>query len=370
MRNQLLLLVLLICVIPAGALAFTGKEKVLIRKNFYLLYLLEEHKVKLDGPPVLQFTNDDIHAIGNELVRMYPSLQKLMPQLRASGAYQLYAAEADTALLRKAWENDARGINYVIETYVYGKKPLYAKIDASDYDNNDTAYQRRLISSVQKIKGNKPVYYRPLALALEALQVNGRDEAARYEPLTKKENAKAFKRAKKINWQQYEYSAILVPGLGPEEPGVRLDPNGAKRCDSAVIRFRAGKAPFLIVSGGHVHPNKTPYNEAVEMKKYMVEVLHIPANAIIIEPHARHTTTNLRNANRLIYLFNMPRDKPVLIVTDASQNGYINGSMGTKVLKELGYKPFDSITRLSLYETAYMPAENSRQINPIDPLDP
>ncbi len=205
---------------------------------------------------------------------------------------------------------------------------------------------------------------------MDALQLNGRDEAIRYEPLTAKENAAAYKRAAGINWQSYPYSMILVPGLGPEQPGLRLDPNGAKRCDSAALRYRAGLAPFLVVSGGHVHPNKTPYCEAIEMKKYMVEVLKIPAAAIIIEPYARHTTTNLRNANRLVYLFKMPSDKPVMIVSDASQTKYINGNMKGKVQKELGYLPFQSIRQLSSTETEYIPSVNSLQINPIDPLDP
>jgi hypothetical protein len=206
--------------------------------------------------------------------------------------------------------------------------------------------------------------------AVEALKLNERDEAARYEPLTALENAAAYKTVKKIKWRQYPYSVILVPGLGPEQPGVKLDPNGAKRCDSAAVRYREGKAPFLVVSGGHVHPNKTPYCEAIEMKKYMVEVLHIPAAAIIIEPHARHTTTNLRNTNRLIFRFKMPFKKPVLIVTDAAQNTYINGSMKDKVVKELGYTPFSTIKKLSATETEYLPTDDSRQVNSLDPLDP
>jgi hypothetical protein len=366
MKNPLIVLALMICIIPASTLAFTGKEKILIKKNFYLLYLFEEEKVKIERHAAgIKFSQTDIDFIGDELVRLFP--QKLILKLKTSGAYQSYTT--DTAFIRKAWETDARGVNYVIDTYIEGRPPLYPKIDAMSID---TTFKQKLAASMKRIlaKGNPSFYYLPLSMALEALRLNGRDEAARYEPLTGKKNAAAYKRVKTINWQQYEYSAILVPGLGPELPGVRLDPNGAKRCDSAAIRFRAGKAPFLIVSGGHVHPNKTPYCEAIEMKKYMVEVLHIPANAIIIEPHARHTTTNLRNANRLIYLFNMPAGKPVLIVTDAAQNSYINGNMGAKVIKELGYTPYASITKLNAFETSYLPTENSRHINSFDPLDP
>jgi hypothetical protein len=397
---QLAGICLVFLIVPASMFALSKKDKVLLRKNFYFLYLLEENKVNLNGQPfeqvrrrlindarginchtaacysaTLQFTGTEIEAIGNELVHLSVNdeqVKKLVHMLKLSRAYQLFAAEPDTAFIRKVWLADARGIDNILDTYIGGRPPLYSKIDAISFKEGDTVFLKEIARSVQQMKASdEAAFYRvPLLLALEALRLNGRDEAARYEPLTGKGNAAAYRRVKSINWQLYPYSAILVPGLGPEQAGVRLDPNGAKRCDSAALRYRAGKAPFLIVSGGHVHPYKTPYCEAVEMKAYLVKVLHIPSNAVIIEPHARHTTTNLRNANRLIYRFNMPANKPVLIVTDASQSRYINNSMGEKVVKELGYKPYTAITKLSAVETAYVPSENSMQINSPDPLDP
>lgn len=397
---QLAGMCLVFLIVPASMLALSKKDKLLLKKNFYFLYLLEESRVNLSGQPfeqvrsrlvndarnitchtaacystTLQFTDAEIETIGNELVHLSVSdqqLKKLINTLKLSHAYQLFAAEPDTGFIRKVWLADARGIDNILNTYIGGHPPLYPKIDAISFKAGDTVFLTQITRSVQQMKAlDKAAFYRlPMLLALEALHLNGRDEAARYEPLTGKQNAAAYRRAKKINWQSYSYSVILVPGLGPEQPGVRLDPNGAVRCDSAALRYRAGKAPFLIVSGGHVHPFKTPYCEAVEMKAYMVKVLHIPSNAIIIEPHARHTTTNLRNANRVIYRFNIPANKPVLIVTDASQSRYINNSMGDKVVKELGYKPYTSITKLSAFETAYIPSENSMQINSPDPLDP
>jgi hypothetical protein len=44
--------------------------------------------------------------------------------------------------------------------------------------------------------------------------------------------------------------------------------------------------------------------------------------------------------------------------------------MKDKVIKELGYVPFSAIKMLSATETAYMPSENSMQVNSMDPLDP
>lgn len=394
--------VLLIC--TAHTMAQTDKDRTLLLKNFPFLYMIEVPLKKVNKPPqsfiipilmrennvtekmqncksascfagMLQFSDEEIAMLGNELVRLAlsdKSFGKSVNLLKRSGLYPLFMKEADTLYVRKAWQSEARGINYILSTYIGGQKPLYPKIDSISFNKEDTGFHNKVLAIAKKAYGKRSeVFYSiPMLFAIEALKLNDRDEAARYEPLMAGENAPAFNSVKKVKWKNYPYSAILVPGLGPEQPDVKLDPNGAKRCDSAAVKYREGKAPFIVVSGGHVHPNKTPYCEAIEMKKYMVEVLKIPASAIIIEPHARHTTTNLRNTNRLIFRFKIPFDKPVLIVTDAAQNGYINGSMKDKVIKELGYTPFSTIKKLSATETEYLPSDNSRQVNTFDPLDP
>lgn len=392
--------VLLIC--AASTMAQTDKVETLLLKNFPFLYMLEVPLARIKQPPAFiesynriihdgknakdcktascysnafQFTNAEIATIGDDLVHLVLTsnpIKSRVSKLKRGGLYPLFMKEPDTAFARKAWQTEARGIAYILNTYIAGQKPLYPKIDSISFDKDDPAFRDTVAATVQKILKNQSGIFFGMSLlfALEALKLNDRDEAARYEPLMAGENAAAFNSVKKIKWKKYPYSAILVPGLGPEQPDVKLDPNGAKRCDSAAVRYREGKAPFIIVSGGHVHPNKTPFCEAIEMKKYMVDVLKIPASAIIIEPHARHTTTNLRNANRLLFRFKIPFDKPVLIVTDAAQNGYINGSMKDKVIKELGYTPFSTIKKLSATETEYLPSDNSRQVNTFDPLDP
>src|SRR5690606_14579768 len=151
------------------------------------------------------------------------------------------------------------------------------------------------------------LFFEPvLQLALDILAMNGRNEAARYEPLTQGLNQPAHSRIDAIDWSEYPYSALLVPGFGPESADTRIDHRSIARCKWAVEAFRQGKAPFIIVSGGHVYPHKTPYSEAVEMRRYLIDSLGINATSILIEPHARHTTTNIRNAARLIYRMDMP----------------------------------------------------------------
>jgi uncharacterized SAM-binding protein YcdF (DUF218 family) len=105
------------------------------------------------------------------------------------------------------------------------------------------------------------------------------------------------------------------------------------------------------------------------MKKYMVEKLGLPDAAVFIEPHARHTTTNLRNTARMVYAFGFPADKTMLIVTDVSQSRSIV-DMAERCRKELGYVPYRDLKRLSEVETSCLPVPEARQPDPFDPLDP
>lgn len=393
---------LLLASVSVQLLAQSKSEQLLTKKNFYLLYLLEQGE-KYPAVPAfdalrarlqkdakwaladcadagclgkaVQIREGEIESIGNALVQLAVKeavWKKIIEELRDARAYNLYASDPDTSFIRKVWYADARGVNYVLGTYIEGKIPLYPKIDSISFEKNDAVYKQKIAAKIQEQLAvtHSSFYALPLKLALDALLLNGRDEAIRYEPLKENENLEAVNQAGITNFDEYHYSMILVPGLGPEQPGVKLDPNGAKRCDSAAVRYRAGVAPFIVVSGGHVHPNKTLYCEAIEMKRYMVDVLKIPASAIFIEPHARHTTTNLRNTNRLIYQMRVPDNMPVLIVSDAAQTKYINGTMHQRIQKELGYLPFVSMKQLSSTETEYLPSVKSLQINPIDPLDP
>ncbi|RYY09858.1 MAG: YdcF family protein [Chitinophagaceae bacterium] len=264
------------------------------------------------------------------------------------------------------------GINHIFDIYLAGKKPRYPGIDGASFTHTDKEYLEKVKQAVQYImqrKGIEALFYGlPMLTALKLLDLNGRDEAVRYEPLNEINRA-AFKQVRSTNWEQYKFSAILVPGLGPQNSGIPLDPGGARRCDMAAAQFKKGEAPFIIVSGGHVHPNKTPYSEAIEMKNYLVNRLKIPEEAVIAEPYARHTTTNIRNAARLVFAMNMPAEKPVLIVTDFFQSTYIP-MMKSRFLEELGYLPYQEISKVKSVGVSFIPDISALQINPLDPLDP
>lgn len=325
----------------------------------------------------LKFTGNEISATTNRLIELYSKNKKFRKKIKAfklSGAYPKYASEADTAFLRLTWHDAVTGINRVFDIYIKGVKPRYAAIDSISFSPVDTSLENDLHQMVMRLpheddEGN--LYFDHfLQAAIDVLRMNKRHEAVSFEPLHGGMNNEGFKKIRETDFSQFPYAMILVPGLGPEIPGQSLAPGGATRCVAGAERFKKGLAPFIVVSGGNVHPFQTPFNEAVEMKKYLVDSLGIPSCAVFIEPYARHTTTNLRNTNRMIYRFGFPLNKPVLIVTDSSQAAYIAGRMSVTAKRDLGYIPYERLKQLSEQEIEYFPVKESLQPDPFDPLDP
>jgi len=142
------------------------------------------------------------------------------------------------------------------------------------------------------------------------------------------------------------------------------------RCRLAALQYQKGMAPFIMVSGGRVHPYKTKYSEAYEMKRFMMNTLDIPESAIIMEPHARHTTTNIRNCVRLMFRYGIPMDKPAITSTLRSQSFYITKTVPERSKNELGYYPYKNGVRLSDTEAEFYPDTMSLQIDFDEPMDP
>src|SRR5262249_29624679 len=139
----------------------------------------------------------------------------------------------------------------------------------------------------------------------------------------------------------------------------------------AVRRYREHRAPLIIVSGGLVHPNQPSFAEAIEMKKVLVSDYAIPADDIIVEPHARHTTTNIRNAVRLMWRYSIPFDKPGLITTDIYHSKTIGSDDFKKRLdREIGYQPHELGRRISDFDLEFLPRLDALQMDSTELLDP
>ena len=378
-------------------------------KNFYLLRLLAQSSAQtaLSNIPALQEIGRGIaqrftEATQNESFQQDSSLRKLLitdseinqacdavrlaatsaalrqlaeKDLPACGCYYRYQSQTSADRLASAFRDCLVGINHIIEVYGLGMPGRSTDIDSMFYKPRDLTFNGTIhqwFGTYSELYPDPAPFYQPsLRLAMWLLDVNRRDEAGRFEPMEKGENRAAYKRVRSINWQKYSYSVILVPGLGPEESDVRLSPAGKLLCQLAAKRYCEGKAPFIMTSGGFVHPRQTPYCEAIEMKRSLMRDFGVPESAILVDPHARHTTTNLRNAARIIYRYGIPFDKPGLVTTNTFQSSDIESkAFRDRCQNVFGYQPFRSGKRLSPFDTEFYPQIDSLYIDPADPLDP
>jgi hypothetical protein len=379
----------LLLLLSAAAPAPVALQNSVQDKNFYLLSLIEStpsvKKAVAEDPvlshlrPGYQITSAESAEAARALSALYqksPAVRAMADgPLRTSGMYIRYDNLPGGELLERALSECIRGINRIVDVYALGKPPRYPAIDSVTYDPKTPAYQQVLKSFdaiIQEDAASLDLFFsKPLRYALELLWLNHRDEAGREEPMERKDNSAAFQRVKSVDWSKFPYTVIVVPGAGNDRPGVRLSPSGKLRDEIAAKRYREGKAPFILVSGGYVHPSQTEYAEAIEMKRDLMERFHIPADAIIIDPHARHTTTNMRNAARLMYRYGIPFDRKALVTTDPSQSQYISDpTFEKRCIEELGYLPHRLLTRLSTFDIEFLPKIESLHADPLDPLDP
>jgi len=317
-----------------------------------------------------------IADILKRLVGMNPMLRRaIVPPLRESGTAILWHALSDEDLVAKVWAECAAGINNAILVYGTGKSGRSAKIDSMFYDPKAPIWNATVHNLfgilVEESKPTDPFFAPSLRFAANLMEFNRRDEAARFEPMEKGENRAAFRTVRRTKWEKFPYSVILVPGLGPEEPEVALSPAAKLILGAVARRYCEGKAPFILVSGGYVHPNQTPFCEAIEMKRSLMRDFAVPESAILIDPHARHTTTNLRNAARILYRYGFPFSRPGLITTNTYQSQDIaSPAFVRRCQNTFGYQPFEAGKRLSPFDLEFFPKIESLQIDPQDPLDP
>lgn len=343
----------------------------------------------------LLFTPAQIDEVSLSLSRLYRqnSAVRYFVQhaLKPREIYTLNPSDSEEQLFLGSWKRSAEAMNRIIATYCNGVPPRYSAIDSMSYQPGSHAFQELVgiilddlpleesgrvfnagASSPGQSQLSEVLFFEPaLRFSLRLLEANGRDEAGRFWPLASGENENAVRRISGIQWAKYRYSVLLIPGEGPSTYNIPLSAWGKERLRLGVAAYRAGLAPFFLLSGGFVHPSQTSFSEAIEMKKYLEQVYGIPASVIFVDPYARHTTTNLRNAAREIFDYGLPTDRPMLIVSDPFQTDYIaSDGFHKRNLKELGYMPVILGKRLSPSRLEAIPVRQSEFRDPLDPLDP
>ncbi|PQB07757.1 hypothetical protein BST83_11795 [Polaribacter filamentus] len=269
------------------------------------------------------------------------------------------------------------GINQIIDTYCAGIAPLYPIIDSVSFDVNSAQFKllvKNLVTSLNTNKADYKLFYQPfLKFALGVLEINDRDEAGRYFPMREGVNKAAYNYIKTINWADYDYSIIVVLGDSPNSsndlPNISL--GGMARADHAVELYKQNKAPLLVFTGGHLYPVHTPYSEAIEVRKYVMDTYNIPESRLLVDPHSRHTTTNMRNVGRLIFKYNIPIDKKGIISTSNTHSEYVSSNRyPTRSQAEMNHIPVELYNRLSDFDIEFTSLIEVLHLDSSDPLDP
>jgi len=101
--------------------------------------------------------------------------------------------------------------------------------------------------------------------------------------------------------------AIVV--LGAAQYDGRPSPVLRARVDHAILLWRRGLAPVLIVTGGRGQGDTT--TEAAVERRYAI-AHGVPASAILLEPESRSTSESLRNVASML----TPETREVILVSD------------------------------------------------------
>lgn len=276
---------------------------------------------------------------------------------------------------RIAVRRELAGLNAILDIYGKGGTPRYPEIDGpiGEKGSKRLAADIAAAASIGEVGRNERVAALDpsIGLALALIDVNDRLDAIAFEPLDGGLNSDAFQHARGLDWSRYRYTSIIVLGAGPEDLLTPLSARGKLHVKVAAQRYFDGLAPFIIVSGAAVHPRGTRFVEAVEMRRALIERYGVPAHAIVIEPYARHTTTNLRNAARLLMSMKAPMDRDALILSDPRHIDAVGSAeFVARNERELGYQPGRVGDRTSPFDIAFRPSPDSARVDPLDPLDP
>lgn len=264
---------------------------------------------------------------------------------------------------------ELKGLNGIVQVYGLRAVPRYPQIDGPIDPPGSAQFNVTLADAIMLAEAgfdDPAVSLDPsLALAAALLDVNNADDAVAFRTIDAPPSPQS------IDWKRHRYSAILVLGVGPTELATPLSARSKLNVRRAAALFAEGDAPLIIVSGSRVHPRGTQYVEAVEMRKALIERYGVPAERILIDPYARHTTTNLRNATRLLIGLKAPLDKDVLVTSNAEHVGYVAGpDFQARGVQDLGYGTGTITGRVSPTEVTFRPVIASVRVDPSDPLDP
>ncbi len=170
------------------------------------------------------------------------------------------------------------------------------------------------------------------------------------------------------------YDLIVVPGFTParqHSPTGTAHPTAVARIVEAKQAWDEGLAPFILLSGGNVAPPGTPDFEALLMHRAALD-LGLPSDRLLLDVRARHSTTNLRNAGRLMLEHGL---RSALVTTSPAQDFYFSAAwlsdFHARCVRELGYRVGElRDVGADAWRSVFTPSQDTRRIHWADPLDP
>lgn len=209
-----------------------------------------------------------------------------------------------------------------------------------------------MVQIMAGIVGSDPksleLFFQPsLKFSIELLLLHGHDEAGRHEPLESGENRAALARIATTPWANYPIPSSWFSAMDPNATASPSPLSAASASCSPFVNF-ARRRPLPASHGRLRPPQPHPYSEAMEMKKALRTEFGIPEDAILVDPQARRTTTNLRNAARLIFRYGIPADRKGLILTDQLHSATIETpAFLERCVRDFGYEPVRLLSRIS-----------------------
>ena len=163
---------------------------------------------------------------------------------------------------------------------------------------------------------------------------------------------------------------FIVPGFVPmTQTPVRLHKIAKMRLNTVVKSLVQNPGALVVVTGGNVKPAGTPFNEALEMKRHLMNFHQVPEFLIALEPYAQNTVTNLRNSGRFLLAHGINK---ATVVTSFVQNTYISypkwTSFFSRSQKLLGYWVGD-VKNIDTQKLEFSPSVEVLQKSS-DPVDP
>ncbi|HEX2570938.1 MAG TPA: ElyC/SanA/YdcF family protein [Polyangia bacterium] len=156
-----------------------------------------------------------------------------------------------------------------------------------------------------------------------------------------------------------------APPAEAEAVGARVSDEFRARLDDAWSLLEAGAVRFILVSGGAVDPEQPRYVESERGREYLLATYAARwpegdlADRVLVDPLALHSTTNVRNAdklsvdlglNRSLVVTTMPTGSPLSAADYATQGFYFLfhkvSAFDARCQDELGY----ALGEFSLYQ--------------------